>query len=203
MAIKMTQRDQNLAVILPSMLVILVYGMFFFRDKVADCKRAAKGLADAEAKAPGAEQIAGQQRLLFMANQELHAAQTKLEEMQRQWRYATCFCGTGSLRNERVRKLTNLLNKNGLQPMEDDEADGGAKDTKSSSCADSLAKTITRLAPAQKPQLRRIRFNGRYAEVLQVLQELANGDVLAVPVGLTMKTTPDPVRREWTLLVWI
>ena len=56
----------------------------------------------------------------------------------------------------------------------------------------------------QKPQLRHLHFQGNYLDVKSVLQELAQGELLAIPVGLTMKQMKNSDdRREWTLLVWI
>jgi hypothetical protein len=200
---KLSDRDKRLALVLPAIVVLAVYGVFFARSKLTECSRAAKTLAETRAKAPRPEELAAQQRLLLMATGETNRAQANLDDVQRRWLYALAFCGAGSQRNARIERLTSLLNSHDLRPLEDAEVDAGVKDTKLTACAESLAKTITQLAPAQKPQLRRIRFHGRYGDVLHALEELTQGETLAIPVGLTMKTTSDPERRDWVLLVWI
>jgi hypothetical protein len=200
---KLSERDRRLALLLPSIAVLAVYGVFFARGKLTEWSRAAKTLEETRAKAPRPEELASQQRQLINATQETSNAEAKLHEAQQKWRYGTAFCATGSERNARIEKLTSLLNNHDLRPMEDAEVDAGVKDTKLSASAESLAKTITQLSPAQKPQMRRIRFHGRYLDVLHALEALTQGEALAIPVGLTMKTTSDPERRDWVLLVWI
>ena len=81
--------------------------------------------------------------------------------------------------------------------------ESGGKDAKVSASLESLIQKIAHLSSAQKPQLRRIRFYGRFVDVHDVLEELAKGPVLAIPVGLSMKSTIHPDLREWTLLVWL
>jgi hypothetical protein len=198
-----SKRDKLLALLLPAILVLGVYELFFARSKIAECSQAAKTLEKTQATAPRPEEILAKERQLGKTTHEAGETQIKLEAAQQKWLCAVAFCATGSQRNERIEKLTSLLNKHDLRPMEDAEVDAGLKETKLSASTESLAKTIERLSPAQRPQLRRVRFHGRYADVLLALEELSQGETLALPVGLTMKTSDDPERRDWILFVWI
>jgi hypothetical protein len=198
-----SKRDKLLALLLPATMIVAVYVLFFARGKMAECSKAALNLEKTRAKEPRPEEILAKQRQLDKATQGVEEAQVKLEAAQQKWLCAVAFCSTDSQRNERIEKFTRLLNKHDLRPMEDAEVDAGFKGANLSVAVESLAKTIAYLSPAQKPQLRRVRFHGRYADVLLALEELSQGETWALPVGLTMKTSDDPERRDWVLLVWI
>jgi hypothetical protein len=198
---KLTERDKTLAMLMPALTILLVFGLFFVRGKAGELKRANDVLA--KAKAPNQAEMAAKLGERARVIQETNALQEKLVSLQKKWGYETGFCASGCPRHDRVEKLTNLLNKHHLTSMEDSEAEAGGKDTKVSPSLDSLIQKIGQLSSAQKPQLRRIKFNGRFADVHHALEELATGEMVAIPVGLTMKTTDDPDRREWTLLVWL
>jgi hypothetical protein len=198
---QLTERDKMLAMLLPTLIILMVYGLFFLRGKVLELRRTQDALA--KAKMPSAAEIAFKAAEANKLNKETQAIEAQLAAVQKKWSYETAFCAAGSQRHDRVEKLTHLLNKHHLTSMEDAEADSGGKDVKVSVPLESLIQKIAHLSSAQKPQLRRIRFYGRFVDVHDVLEELAKGSVLAVPVGLSMKTTVHPDLREWTLLVWL
>jgi hypothetical protein len=200
---KLSNRDKLLAMLLPTLIILLGYGLFFLRGKVTERNRLEKALADASAKAPKEAQFVQQYMEFARVKKETHAIQEQVQALQKKWHYETTFCAGGSVRHDRVEKFTNLLNKHHLTSLEDAAVESGGKDARMSPALESMMKKIAQLSREQKPQMRRIRFHGRYAEVQQALDELATGEVLAIPVGLTMKTTSDPSRREWTLLVWL
>ncbi len=200
---KLNERDKILAILLPAIIVVAVYGVFFLRGKLADRTRAAKSLADARMTAPSHAQLAGQRMELSKLRKETDQLDGKLKLLQKKWSHETAFCVPGSQRHDRVEKLTNLLNKHHLSSLEDTEVESGGRDSKVNASLESVVQKMAQLSSAQKPQLRRIRFHGRFLDVHRALDELATGQVLAIPVGLTMKTTSDPDRREWTLLVWL
>ncbi len=198
---KLTERDKKLAMILPTLIILFGYGLFFLRGKAMELRRTNDAIA--KATPPGPNEIAAKRNeavKLMMQTQEM---QTKLAAVQKKWSYETTFCAAGTQRHDRVERLTSLLNKHHLTSMEDAEAEGSGKDAKVSPALESMMKKIAQLSESQRPQLRRIRFFGRFADVHDALDELAKGPVLAVPVGLSMKSNDHSERREWTLLVWL
>jgi hypothetical protein len=200
---KLTERDKLLAMFVPAIIVVAVYGLFFLRGKIAERTRVEKSLADVRAKAPSHAQIAEKRSERVKLMQETEAINGKLKALQQRWTYETEFCVTGARRHDRVEKLTNLLTKHDLTSMEDTEVESSNKDAKANAALESVVQKIAQMSSTQKPQLRRIRFHGRFESVQRALDELTTGQVLAIPVGLTMKRTDDPDRREWTLLVWL
>ena len=197
----LSERDRVLAMILPALIIGLGYGFFVLRGKVTELTRTQAALA--KSKPPSAAEFAVKHAEFAKATAETHLLEAKLAAVQKKWSYETAFCAAGCERLNRVEKLTNLLNKYRLTLLEDAGADSGAKDAKSSPTLDSLMKKIANLSDAQKPHLRRIRLYGRFVDVHDALEELAKGPVLAIPVGLSMKTTKHADLREWTLLVWL
>lgn len=200
---KLNDRDKFLAMLLPAIIIVAAYGLFFLRGQITERIRVEKSLADARSRAPTHAQIAAQRMEMSKLRQEAKAVDAKLKQLQNQWKYETAFCTAGAHRHDRIEKLTNLFNKYGLSSIEDGEAETSGKDTKLNASLESILVKITQISSTQKPQLRRIKFHGRFTDVHRVLDELATGEVLAIPVNLTMKTTPDTNRREWTLLVWV
>lgn len=69
---------------------------------------------------------------------------------------------------------------------------------------DKLARQMAESAHGQQPQLWRLRLYAQFPEMLRALDELANGEVVAIPVALIMKETrKNSLAHEWLLLVWI
>lgn len=199
---QLSERDKMLAMILPALVIGLVYGFFVLRGKVTELTRAQATLA--KSKPPSAAEIAVKRGEVAKAAAEMQTLEAKLAVVQKKWGYETAFCAAGTQRLERVEKLTNLMNKYHLTSLEDSAGDtGSAKDGRASPALESMMKKIAHLSDTQKPHLRRIRFIGRFVDVHDALEELAKGPVLAIPVGLSMKTTKHAELREWTLLVWL
>lgn len=199
---KLSERDKLLALLLPAVVIALGYTLFVLRTKVNEVTRAENALAEARSKAPSRDVILVQNAQLQKVTKENAELKAKLDGLDRQWRYATAFCTGGGNRNERIEKLTALLNKYDLHAVEDAEAESG-KESSVSAAIEKLAQRVTHGATNAKPYVRRIRFQGTYADVHSVLDGLAQNDLLGVPVSLTMKQTDVPARHEWLLLLWI
>ena len=199
---KLSDRDKNLALVLPAIVVLVVYGVFFLRGKLAEQSQAARQLEAARSAAPPPEALEEQGRQVDLLKKLRADLQTQMHDTKSRWQALVAACTTPVGRNERVARLTRLMSDNKLDLLEDRNADTG-QDVKLSPALERLTERMRELSAGQKPDLRRLRFHGRYSDVHQLLQELSQGDVVAIPVGLTMKTNADRERREWTLLVWI
>ena len=58
--------------------------------------------------------------------------------------------------------------------------------------------------PEVKSQLWRVRFDGRYEDVLAALEELNETEPLAIPVHLQMgEAKISTATHRWTLFLWI
>ena len=195
-------RDKVLMLILPSLVVILGYGFFFLRGKVEASNSLAEGLVKAEAEAPSPARLADARQQKAGLQKEIAGLQSDIATLHKKWQNEAGCCARASRRNERVAKLTGLLSRFQMNILEDAEADP-AKDGKLSTSLDWMGQHLAQMSDNQKPQLRCIRFQGRYADVQRALTEMSQGEVLAIPLALSMKTIEDAQRREWTMLVWI
>jgi hypothetical protein len=201
----LSERDKRVVLILPAILVVAGYGWFCFAGKHAESTRLEKSLEEARLRVPTREQLQAQQRHLTLLQRDIAGQQKELEAARQKWLAAAGQCAVSALRNERIEKLTSLLHRHGLSLIEDGEA-GTARDkeAKAPTALEPLAQQMGQISGQSPPQLRRIRLQGRYGDMLRALQALGQGEVLAIPVAVTMKAAAEGVdQREWTLLVWI
>lgn len=199
---KFTKRDQLLILILPLILVLGIYGWFISPGKLSALKKVETALADAKAKAPAPEILAAKKKLVAQAAGELASLQGQLDALQKQWRNEASRCSTYQ-RSERQTQLKSLFLRHGLGLLTNYKADA-AKEGKLSPALEQLAKDMADLGANQKPELHLFSFKGRFGDVQRALEELGQGDLLALPIRLIMKDTKDhSAPREWELYVWI
>jgi hypothetical protein len=200
----LTARDKFLAMFLPSIMVVAVYGWYWFTPTQAAWTQAVKSLDAARTANPGLKnQVLQAQAQLTVVNRDLQKYEGEKKAAHQAWDVAAGRCHDARLRNDRIEKLNGLLAHRNLRLLEDSEADSG-KDGKVVPGLEGLAVQMATLAAAPKPQTRKIRMVGRYLDVVAALEDLTEGDVLAIPIGLSMKEAPlTGGLREWTLIVWI
>lgn len=201
----LTERDKRVVLLLPAILVVAGYGWFVFAGKYEEQTRLTRSLEEARARTPNAPQLQAQQRYLSQLLRGVSYQQAELEAARQKWLLAAGACTEPALRNERIEKLTRLLQRQGLRLLEDGEVNTARdRDVRLPIDLEPLARQMTQVSGAAPPQLRRIRLHGRYADMERALQELGQGEALAIPVVLTMKAATETAdQREWTLLVWI
>ena len=197
----MSNRDKMLALVLPALIVFIGYILFFFRGKLAENGKAAAELEAARAVAPSSEVVQTHELKVLELEKLRDEIKKELNENKSRCQALLAACAASTGRSERVAKLTRLMNKHDLDLLEDRNAEA-AKEGKLSRALEKLSERAADVG-GPRPELRQVRFHGRYRDVHQLLQELSQGDVFAIPVGLTMSTNSDPERREWTMLVWI
>ncbi len=194
--------------ILPALILSLGYGVYFLNGyyfgwgRFTEAVRAQKALDDALAKAPSAEMLAGVLAKQKAAAGEVQAIERRLESLRNEWKSVTNYSRASAERNERIKALNALMIRHGVSFIEENDVDAG-KDGNISVTLDQLAQRISQGEGSQRPTVRRIRFHATYHDLQDALYELSQGNVLAIPLGLTMKRLDDSQRREWTLLVWI
>jgi hypothetical protein len=108
--------------------------------------------------------------------------------------------------NERVaeiERVTQLLDRTGLELVSDAPGDENRQQQLPPDLEQAI-KLLGRGTTNFKPQLWRIRFQGRYTDVVAALTELEEQCPLAVPVQLSMtEATVDSPVRNWTMLLWL
>ena len=197
-----TDRDRILMMILPALVIAVGYGLFFFRGQYRTHAAAQTALAEARVKSLPPNALAAQRSVQMRLEKEERELQAQLEALQAEWRYAAAFAAAPAQRTQRVEKLTALWKKHNVAVLEDTLAESH-RDAKLSPAVERLAKKLAQDAGVPKLQERRIRIVARYHDLLDVFEELAHGEALAIPVGLTMKPHDDSIYREWVVLIWI
>lgn len=200
-----TARDRALILLLPSLVVVGAYGWLFFLPLQKQVRSVGTALEAAREKAPETRtQLAEVQAKLTLEKYQLRRLEVEKAEYHKAWEQVAGCCANAKQRNQRIEKLNKLLAARQLRLVDDSEADSGSNDCKICPALEKLGEHFTTMSAEGKPQLRRIHVVGRYLDVLAALEEMAKGEVIAIPVGLQLKEAPIRYRsREWVLLVWI
>jgi hypothetical protein len=196
-----TNRDKLLMLLLPAMAISFGYFGWVGYRKQNELLSRRNDVAKAQRDVPPAELLRQRQMEVAKLSREIDKYHQDEAASRQAWDELAAKCASAEQRNERIEKLSSLLKSQRLVLMEDAEPDT-SKAVHLSKTVDELGKLLA--SKTLKPQLRQLHFYGGYPEVHNVLQELARGPVLAIPVSLTMKQSLRlKDRREWTLLVWI
>jgi hypothetical protein len=204
--VAMTPREQKLVLILPAMGVIAIYGLFWFRPQIAKKASAEREAVAARAKAPLMAEIQAQQAKLQAVQRELNQESQEFAAVDKRWRAAAGKDDRLPSRPQRIERLTEMFAQAGLHVIEAGDVES-IREGKALPALDATARDLAELSENQQPRRWQVRFRGTYADVFATLDKLAAGEIIAVPLGLTMKTikgaAPDTDWREWTLQVWV
>ncbi|MGE3804510.1 MAG: hypothetical protein AB7K24_07545 [Gemmataceae bacterium] len=196
-------RDAWVKTLFPAIVVLLGYGLYFVNYSRPAREAVEKDLRAATDKAPPANQLNVFNKELRELNRQIKEIQANLDEARNAWQALLGRCADPTSRNQRLERITHLLDRHQLQFMDDSDVDVN----KEKQALDHLEKMVSKMeeiAPGPKPRMRQIRFQGRYDKVQNLIEELGRGPVLALPVGISMKeATLNTDWREWTLIVWM
>ncbi len=231
----LTEREKLLLPVLPALLVFTVYTWVFGASAHTRMTEARNELAAMEQDAAGAgatQQIWMQRSRLNKLRQSIEQAQVRSAELRRRADELTGVLTAGRREIDAVDTLTSLLRRHRLV-LEDESSARAAETAGMAASLEEATRTLQEATAATQPSartrtgrsrsrvaaaqpaasrsdrhntpFRRLRFYGRFTDVLAALEELARTDDGAVAVGLEMdEIGPDglfsPVRR-WTL--WI
>jgi hypothetical protein len=196
-----TDREKLLMMLLPAVLVAGGYSFFFMRGKLTRESQLATEVAKTRAAAPSPDQLALQEARRAQLVRETQEIDASLKQAHQRIQDLIGACTDPARRNQRIERLTKLLTRHDLGPITD-KAEAG-RDSKVPQSLEPLAQRAAELMNGVKPHLLNLSFEGRYQDVYRVLEQLTQGEVLAIPLAVTMKSADDPERRVWSLLVWI
>jgi hypothetical protein len=204
--VKLTNRDKVLLVVLPAIVIAGGYGYWINSStgRQAELTRLQKSVEDANRSAPTQEELLAARSQFNTANYAARKLETELAQEKQRWESSGGQVFNPATRNERVGRLNNVLVRHGLALLADAPADGGTTELKPPPALEAFAKSLAEKSPQAKPKPWRVRLYGSYPDVMKALTELAEGEALCVPIGLTMKEWDiGKPAQEWTLLVWI
>ena len=198
-----TNREKMLMLILPAALILGLYG-FKLSGLRTRHTGAEAALAAAQKTTPTLAQFQVERKRVADLNAELADIENQNRDWLSRWRKLQDDRSTDStLRIEAVEDLTALLNHNRLTLIDEEPAEG-TNVGKLPAALEHVATLLKEKNPEIKPQLWRVRFDGRYEDVLRALEELSETEPLAIPVHLQMDEAKlSTETRHWTLYLWI
>ncbi len=202
----LTARDKVLVLFLPAILIGAGYGFWFNARKLDEFAKLQRALADAQTAMPTPTQVLERKARLQQVVPEVRDLEAKNGRERDRWQALVGRCADTTGRNERLEQLTRLLADFDLDLLEGGPADVGKPnhEVKAPASLDALAKQIGESPNGHKPQSWRLRLSGNYLDLARALDRLAGGDLMVIPIGLTMKEARSrDGRREWVLLMWI
>lgn len=213
-----SSRDKILAMLLPAILIGCGYFLLFNKQKDLDAACAAYDAAVMSAVDPMLVNV--ERMKLAELNEkagELKEATAQLTR--RREELASLGKAAPIMRTQALRRLSAMLWDRGLFPYEESAvSDNSAK--LSPSFDGILKKLATPPATAANPtpaplpasgigggdqhRVWRVRFYGRYADVMKMLEELRDSKSPVIPISLDMSEMRTETQwRSWTLLLWI
>ena len=230
---KLTEREKILVLVFPAFLIFAGYIWIFGSSSQRELTNIRGQLAKTQAEAATPRQVWQQQTRLKQLSREIEKARTAKDDLQTQ---ADELCGrmTVSRRDMgAIDALTALFERYNLRLMDEVPVDGGEAGGMAISLEEATRRlqealdepqagsqpkrrsatyvttAVTRRASGTKsePNLRRLRFYGRFLDVLRALNELAEDENQAIPVSIAMEEIGLAGMysefRTWTLLVRI
>jgi hypothetical protein len=208
-------RERVLLVVLPALLIVLLYGAKL--HGILDRRTAAAAAAEqAAAKAPPMQVFAATRKQMDELNAQVREVQTAQQKIDAQWESLRASRRPDSNRRvQAIAHVTAVLADCSLN-VRDAGPEDKQQDVKLPMVLERVRKqlagsptpgTATNAAanvPLPDAPLFRVRFEGRYVDVVRALDRLAKDEPLIVPLRLSMADAPlEGAERSWTLWLWM
>jgi hypothetical protein len=210
-----TPRERVILTLLPAIIAVCGYLLFFSRDK--ELKAAVEALESARSAQVEPSVVYDEQLKLDDLQDESSRLKGEKSTLSAQKRELAAIRETvPSARTDALRQLSRMLWARGLHPFNE----SGVEETDSKT-APSFDSVIKALAPPTPPpnlfnpesaavetpaskRLWQIQFYGRYGDVVSALESLRDSGLPIIPVSLTMsEARRETAWRSWTLLIWL
>ena len=193
---KLTERDRQLAILLPAMALIIGYLMTVAAAPARRIKQLQQQIAQARQTAPGPFEIADYEQQTVRSAQKLAAVEAESGKIR---------SALDALRRpssgRAAEQVAALLPRHRLALLEQSCLAGAPKDA--APAVQRMAAEFNLAASTDGPAFWRLKFVGAYGDVVEVLDELAAADYRVVPVNLTMADGSQPGSKTWTLVLWM
>jgi hypothetical protein len=201
---KITERERWLVMVLPTVLVVACYALWYQRSMRPALATLEQDYAAAVSGQLSPTAVAEQRRKADEPRRAIDQLQGKMKTLGSQ---AAAVCGPLGEPQRQIasnRALVDLFSRNGLSLVEETALQGEA----ATKLPKSLATALTRVgwsAQGSRGQVRSFKLNGSFGQVLKSIEELAEAEpCLAIPIGLSMaQADPNAGERQWTLIVWM
>jgi hypothetical protein len=200
----MTARDRAILMLLPGLAILLLYGGYFVTARQKPLAKLQADVVTARDQVPSAQLMHDRQRALQYAQKQNADALARAKDLEGEFDAKIRPCQTGVGRSQRLTKLTEFLSAHHLQVLDHVPADGAReKALKLSAAQDRLVKQLA-LPGKPNPQAWQFELYGKFTDLAAALEELGEGELIAVPLAVTMEEIKDvSPQRRWSLLIWI
>lgn len=201
----MNERDKMLSMVLPTLVVLAIYFLFFLRP-------ANRELSETQSRWNSAKtsQVSTQQLLDARAREAALRTELKslTEQSAKEKQGLEDLAKTLSLlpdQAERAQRITELLKSNGLHVVESKFTDQTGDIALSRPITQVVGRlkerTSLNISPARVWQVRMV---GNFGQAQATLDQLCGSDQYGIPIGLAMgETLEDTDLHIWTLTIWI
>ncbi len=206
---KPTARDKVLLAILPGILIIAIYGLLLSSVPMDEYKAAKKAYDNAVKNMPSHTAILEQETKLDGLKKKMKVLKAESDELQDMVDGMRDRLAQSQDSTETVAQLTDLLNRNGLILLDEGpESGSGEHASQLAGIMNKLSQSIATASDTGKnqrgPTLWKVRFIGRYIDVIAALHEINESDTLIIPVSIAMEEVRgEGTIRSWTLFVWV
>jgi hypothetical protein len=198
-----TPRERILLTLLPTFLVIAVYGWLIYPRQALE--QSTQALQAAQAGEPSLTEYVEKELQIKELDREIEQLleqQAGLEE--RRQNLMTSRLAGSSDQISTVHSLTNLMAMNRLQLVHEGPLEGKEQASFPPRLTQAARRAFGEEGSSLQPTLWQLKFHGRYHDVLRVVRHLAETDHPAIPIQLRMEEARfDTDIRAWTLVVWI
>ena len=202
------KRERLLKMVLPSLLVGVIYFVFVADTISKKTVEAEKGWRALKSKGISSAALPGVGRRKKSLDSKINQLKQERESLGGKMAEHTGFLDSPNYGNRVIDKLSYLLARNRLRVIDEGYAETKNSNTPSPSMPEMLYSVNQWLGNGSEKRTMtswRVRFSGRYTDLHQALNQLAQERPAIIPYGLTMSEAEHSGdgTMVWSLMVWL
>jgi outer membrane protein TolC len=197
---KLTDRDKQLVIWLPALVVIIGYFWLMASAPHARIKRLEQQISRAVEKAPRPLDLAGAEANIIQLKRDLAASEADAAKMKANLANLAGVSGNPIQANV-AEKVAALLSQHHLVLVE--QIPVAAQSATLPPALQRLAAQSQKSLGAGGAGFWQVKLTGNYADMADALDDLAGSDLRAIPAILNMAEGPQPATKLWTLVLWM
>jgi len=197
---KLTDRDKQLVIWLPALVVIIGYFWLMASAPHARIKRLEQQISRAVEKAPRPLDLAGAEANIIQLKRDLAASEADAAKMKANLANLAGVSGKPIQANV-AEKVAALLSQHHLVLVE--QIPVAAQSATLPPALQRLAAQSQKSLGASGAGFWQVKLAGNYADMADALDDLAGSDLRAIPAILNMAEGPQPATKLWTLVLWM
>ena len=197
---KLTDRDKQLVIWLPALVVIIAYFWLAASAPHARVKRLKLQISQAVEKAPRPLDLAGAEANIIQLKRDLAAGEADMAKMKTNLAALAGISGNPIQANV-AEKVAALFSQHHLVLVE--QIPMAAQSATLPPALQRLAAQSQKSLGASGAEFWQVKLTGNYADMADALADLAGSQLRAIPAILNMTDGPQPTTKLWTLVLWM